>query len=406
MKQSNNNAVDLLLRSLARRERGVSVPGEAGISTDRTTGKSVTTEHLDADELNLYAEGMLAPPARLRYAEHLADCDRCRGLVVGLARAAGTTLRQETTARPSGSGFWQRLGALFALPVVRYGLPALILTSVLGFALLSLRESGDTGPVAKNEQATTATSVAEPTLGDAPGTAPTPPTPAIGKASPRDGAAANAETEANVKVLERENTPQDAQGLLAKSRDADTGAASTVAPTATKEAPIGGVKVQQPEFAAAPPPAPKNEPVTVSDKKALAKKEMDEDLAARRGQDNMYRVQTKDDSPTHGPARSRSLPAGGRADAAPAENRTEAEKSKRESEEETETRTVSGRRFRRQGNAWVDTAYDSSRAITNVGRGSEQFRALIADEPALRTIAQQLGGEVIVVWKNRAYRIR
>src|SRR5688500_16509149 len=108
MTQSNNNSVDLLLRSLARRERGVSVPGEAGGSTDKTAGKSITTDHLDADELNLYAEGVLGPPARLRYADHLAACDRCRGLVVGLAQAAGTTLRQETTVRPSGSGFWQR----------------------------------------------------------------------------------------------------------------------------------------------------------------------------------------------------------------------------------------------------------------------------------------------------------
>ena len=45
-------------------------------------------------------------------------------------------------------------------------------------------------------------------------------------------------------------------------------------------------------------------------------------------------------------------------------------------------------------------------ATVNVSRGSEQFRALIADEPALRSIAEQLGGEVIVVWKGTAYRIR
>jgi hypothetical protein len=41
-----------------------------------------------------------------------------------------------------------------------------------------------------------------------------------------------------------------------------------------------------------------------------------------------------------------------------------------------------------------------------VTRGSEQYRALVADEPGIKTIADQLGGEVIVVWKGRAYKIR
>lgn len=400
MKQSNNNAVDLLLRSLARREPGRSMPGEPGSFADKTTGSSIPIEHLDADELNLYAEGLLAAPARLRYAEHLADCDRCRGLVVGLAKAAGMTLRERAPARPSGFGFWHSLSAFFALPVVRYGLPALILTAVLGVALLSLRESRNMGPVAKNEQVTPNTSVAEPTPADTPINAPIPSTPATGKAPPGEGAAPNAET------IQRDNNTQDAQGLLAKSRNSDTGAASTVAPPAVQEAPIAGVKAPQPEYAQAPPPAPKNEPVTMSDKKAMVQKEVDEEVATRRREDSMFRVQTKDDSPTHGPSRSRSLPSGGRAVAAPTENRVASDKSKRESSDETETRAVSGRRFRRQGNAWVDTAYDSSRGTTNVGRGSEQFRALIADEPGLRAIAQQLGGEVVVVWKNRAYRIR
>jgi hypothetical protein len=71
-----------------------------------------------------------------------------------------------------------------------------------------------------------------------------------------------------------------------------------------------------------------------------------------------------------------------------------------------ETRSVGGRQFRREGGAWVDTAYSSSRATVNIKRGSEQYRALVADEPGIGTIASQLGGEVIVVWKSRAYRIR
>ena len=42
-------------------------------------------------------------------------------------------------------------------------------------------------------------------------------------------------------------------------------------------------------------------------------------------------------------------------------------------------------------------------SITNVARGSDAFRAL---DPAVRSMAEQLGGEVIVVSKSKAYRIR
>jgi hypothetical protein len=75
------------------------------------------------------------------------------------------------------------------------------------------------------------------------------------------------------------------------------------------------------------------------------------------------------------------------------------------SNDEAETRTVSGRQFRRVGNAWVDTAYKSSMAIRSVTRGTEAYQALVADEPVIASIADRLSGEVIVVWKGRVYRI-
>ena len=71
-----------------------------------------------------------------------------------------------------------------------------------------------------------------------------------------------------------------------------------------------------------------------------------------------------------------------------------------------DTRAVAGRRFHRVRGIWLDTAYDASASVTRVSRGSEQFRALVADEPGIKTVAEQLEGEVIVVWKGRTYRIR
>jgi hypothetical protein len=79
---------------------------------------------------------------------------------------------------------------------------------------------------------------------------------------------------------------------------------------------------------------------------------------------------------------------------------------KEKNEAAAETRSVAGRRFRKSGNVWIDTAYHSSQQTFRVTRGSEQYRTLVGDEPEIRKIAEELDGEFIVVWKGRAYRIR
>ncbi len=77
----------------------------------------------------------------------------------------------------------------------------------------------------------------------------------------------------------------------------------------------------------------------------------------------------------------------------------------RKKKDESEVRSVSGHKFRKEDGVWVDSSY-SSQGTVNVSRGSEQYRALIADEPGIKTIAEQLDGEIVLVWKGRAYRIK
>jgi len=72
-------------------------------------------------------------------------------------------------------------------------------------------------------------------------------------------------------------------------------------------------------------------------------------------------------------------------------------------EEAPETRSVGGRKFVRQGNRWVDQKFKSSMSIKNVARGSDDFAEL---DSSLRSIAQQLAGELMIVWKGKAYLIR
>ncbi|HMJ25722.1 MAG TPA: hypothetical protein VK475_07830, partial [Pyrinomonadaceae bacterium] len=68
-----------------------------------------------------------------------------------------------------------------------------------------------------------------------------------------------------------------------------------------------------------------------------------------------------------------------------------------------DTRSAGGRKFRRQGNGWVDSKFKSSMPLKSISRGSSEFNEL---DSGLRSIAQQIGGQVIVVWKNKAYLIK
>ena len=396
MKEANNNAIDLLLRSLAR---GGDPRSGADAVSPVGTDSSIGSSHLDADELNLYAEGVLAPPARIRYTAHLADCQRCRTLVVGLAQAAGRTVQHETK-KPGGASFWASLSALFSIPVLRYAIPAVLLTGLISIGLLALRDRANTDLVAVNQKTDLAAPNVESSLNSA-----TPPT--DGGSTLQEKLRTDGSSPSNEP---NKNAPAESGLLTEKATSNPVTVDGTAGQDAAKTSTLAGAGAAQPiyapDVASAPAPPPKG---AGESEKFMARKDEDQERdMAKRNQDEL-KLSSKDDSPTHGPSRGRTMSSARRRaeDVSVAtENRQSVSNDKKESAEETETLTISGRNFRRRGTAWIDTAYNSSRTLTNVGRGTEQFRALMADEPGLRSIVQRLGGEVIVVWKNRAYRIR
>src|SRR6267143_769731 len=159
MKQANNNEVDLLLRLLAR--RGVN---ESPLPSGLTSGSEnpALFDHLDADELSSYAEGVLPAPARARYTEHLADCERCRRIVLGLTQTAGATRPYEVLPEHPKSDFWHKIAAFFSVPVLRYGVPALALTAVIAISLIALRQQRRSEFVAQNQPMSSAATPSEP----------------------------------------------------------------------------------------------------------------------------------------------------------------------------------------------------------------------------------------------------
>jgi len=367
-----------MLRSLGRQQSSA-----LRKTASSGNGDNISTEHLDADELNAYAEGVLPPAARARYTEHLSECDGCRGLLVGLSQSVPSQ-----AATPEASPhFWQRLTSLFSPAVLRFAVPVLLLTAVIGVTLIALRQRGTNEFLAQN-QAPTATSSAPANAQVQPNATPsvTSPTVANGpisipKVEPTVKKQAGDDTRAK-ELVEEKPPARETSAFAAKD------AAASPAESGAAIPPSGAV---QPKAAPAPPVMSENE----SDAIDRAQKREDQ-----RRRDEANRLED-----IHGPNR-----AATQQNAAPMNNRGVATlggaRTVEKKKAEVESRSVGGRTFLREGNAWIDTAYEPSNSLTRVTRGSEQYRALVADEPALRTIAQQLDGVVIVVWKGRSYRIQ
>jgi len=71
-------------------------------------------------------------------------------------------------------------------------------------------------------------------------------------------------------------------------------------------------------------------------------------------------------------------------------------------ESKSESASVGGKTFNRRNNVWYDTAYNGQSTI-NLTRGTNEYKKLDKD---LRVIVENLGGTVLIVWKDKAYRIQ
>jgi outer membrane biosynthesis protein TonB len=385
MKQETNNEIDLLLRRLGRRpEGGVSAPDGC---------------HLDADELSSYAENALPPSARSRYTEHLAQCSSCRTLVVQLSSAAGVVVAPERSVVAEPSGFRKFLASLLSPLVLRYAIPALGLAVIAVIGLTVFRP--DRQPDTEVAQQTNA-------------------------AAPENGqlkAPSAASSGDNYKAEGAKTAPAPTAAATPDAGSINMSEAPTPAPTAVESisAPVTDSTAAA-TVEAAPPPKPEPPPVTnapatsptpaateVNERKVEVEKQ-----AAQTAREPQRSLQARDEgrrsaneaaSTTASAAKkkgdfSSSPQAGAGVGGVQRDGRGEKDR------DDAEIRTVAGRRFRKQRGVWVDTAYESSSETTNLTRGSERYRALVADEPAIKSIADQLDGEIIVVWKGRPYRIR
>jgi hypothetical protein len=367
MKQESNNEMDLLLRRLSRRQEALR--------------SDVDSDHLDADALSSYAENALPAATRARYTEHLAECSRCRELVVQLSASVALVAAKETLTIEEPSGLRKFLASLFSPMVLRYAVPALglIVVAAIGFGVLRSRQQGETS-VAQLEgyQQTKPAEV---------------PNQQPEATSQAYDSAAKSEARPTTPTRETQAGPKET-GPASPPNAPPTVSSVRVEPKT--EAPA--TKAEQQTVTSAQPAQPTPTPAETAD-------EIRVDINAQR---TRGRTETTDLAKQKAGERNeaKKAEAESAASRAPRPAGTLSVGSAQEKDRDDGViRSVAGRRFRKQSGVWVDTAYSSGGAITHVGRGSEQYRALVADEPSIKTIADELDGPFIVVWKGRTYRI-
>jgi len=405
----NDVQIDLLMRRYAKHGGGEAPP-----------------EHLDADELSAFVEGALPPAARARYVSHLADCDNCRQLVSQLAMSTGAV----TKASPLGSteaerASWpQRLAAFFTPRTLRYAAFAVVLIAAAGVVFLVARRSANNSAlVAKNEEGNQAAASAV--------------KPADQVAPQADASnSARSDSNRNSNLADSGQNPKGGQ-----ERDESKVAATTVpppkssretSPAATPALAIKRADSESPSYA--PPPPGESQGVEARTRQQSNVAGLASGPRKSASADDKYKAMDRVAEPTT--AKDRGAEESNRAAAnQPAQNNRIAPQEKRggprrsqenvaqtnqlqvestqkentvktspaKPEPATETRSVGGRKFRKQGASWIDLKFKTSMSLHTITRGSDEFSSL---DSGLRSIASQLSGEIIVVWKNKAYRIR
>jgi hypothetical protein len=380
MRQETNNEMELLLRRLARQQE-----------------TSASGDHLDADELSSYAENALPPAARARYTEHLAECTRCRDLVVQLSSSAGVVVAQETAKVSAPSALRKFLASLFSPLVLRYAVPALglIVVAAIGF-MVSRKEGSSNSPIAD-----------------------------VRYKQPDQGLVASQPQQPSVSPEKQSSGFYDSRETVNKSATASDSAAPSATP-ATNAAPVSPVTTdaskdtetqarkvdeerEQPAAKEAEPPKPaapvsdvkKLEPQGRTQQAAEQTVTVTNDPAAEKAKTENRGV---GDFAVASPMARKRAEAGSSIGTAAAKTMPQRDDAADNDKNEAETRTVAGRRFRKQGSVWIDTAYNSQ-SLTELRRGSEQYRGLVGDEPEIRQIADHLDGQIIVIWKGKAYKI-
>lgn len=325
--------------------------------------ESVDAGHLGPDELVSFAENALPAASKPIYTNHLADCGKCRRMLADIimlndqaAPAAAVVQSYARKAEP-----WYR--SFFRLPQLAAAMGALVLvfSGILGYVLFQRTETAQNTQltqIAENEQRASGPMSVEPDhllnsnsalVANAASNAVT-----VAANAANGSSNVSSETAAGAAVPKPTANSADAAKPVILDRT-EVAAMSAEESKVEKQADLA--RRAEPMAAAAPPPPTE---AGAAQKKAPARGVNSENL----------------------PMLERSA---GRAD-----------------KEGPNVRIIDGKTFERRSGSWYDQSY-RNQPLTTVRRGTDGYIRLDA---GLRSIADSLEGTVVIVWKERAYRIQ
>jgi hypothetical protein len=354
--------------------------------------------HLDADVLAAFAENAVPEKSRVIYTQHLAECDPCRKTLSNLItmNAAAEPELAAAAAAPVVAGVpWYR--KLFSAPSLAYVMGGLVLVlgGMMGFIILQNSYTGDV----------TVSQVQEPQTFQS------------ANAERVEGLAANSSniTAANSNAVS--NVPGEiprSVGTAEESADQTVAAQATPAPppattdvTVTSAAPTA-----VPMDKAAAPPVMKEAPKLAKSEAEAAKVEekrsdRDQDAAKKKDEGYERNIQQNQSQIQMIPNTSSGPRQMQRDNRVFNDDGLRARQSERSAKAPSAggtsgVKTAGGKKFELKQGAWYDTAY-RGQGTKNVRRGTSEYRDL---DGGLRSIADSIGGTVVVVWNGKAYRIQ
>lgn len=356
---------------------------------------NISEPHLDADVLSAFAENALPEKSKKLYTAHLADCDRCRRILSNLIslNAEEETVPVKIAETPiiETAIPWYR--KLFFGRNLVYTMGALVIafSAFTGYIVLQNVSSGLSSDISQANTASKSVrgpnAEAEPVF------------------SSNSASAANANTASNMSAVSTNSAAANAPASAMNA--ANTSATPTISGITTANQSIaksaetadrnkladdaisGGEKpidvpsqphkeesrdlkneIAKPKIALAEPKTDEREERKTMSAPPVAAAEKDEQ------QDKMITRSTNNPSPA------------GAAQMA---------------KKKLSVRIVNGKTFNYENSVWIDSQYRQGSPITNVSRGTDEYRKL---DGGLKRIAEQFSETVVVVWKAKTYRIQ
>ena len=356
--------IDAFLRNEARNVKSVS---------------NENTAHLDADEISAFAENVLPNKVRIRATEHLANCGNCRISLSNIIvlnseipdEMPAQVVQKEIVVTPVP---WYR--KIFAVPNLAYSMGALLLvfSGLIAFVVVQNFTSGNELSQI-NEQQFNTNSITTANISSAESDA-------IDNAN-----AANMSFNSNMTVAS-EDSVSESDANLSKQTENRSEAAKKDSPAEESDNSPENNKTSTPA-----PPAPQagnfaDSAVTVT---KSAPRQTPAPLNAASSGDNETTSsgeteQMKENKEPNPVMRSKN----------------DSSSRAKEKKANVEKTSVGGKNFKRENNVWIDIDYQNQETI-KITRGTDEYKKLDKD---LRVIVENLGGTVIIVWKEKAYRIR